>query len=140
MKKGRDSSGMGKAGMSRRAFMERVSAAGLGVVSMKVGAETPMIGAPLGFQAPAHEASAIGKLSAEASCTSLDGTWKLFYFPQGKHQIVNPGQLKTLRLASIDATVPGEVALDLSRKGELPADLFYGENILDFGVPDLLYQ
>ena len=60
---------------------------------------------------------------------SLNGAWKLFYFPQGKYSISRPDQLKTQGLTSIEASVPGEVALDLSRKGELPADLFFAENI-----------
>ena len=60
---------------------------------------------------------------------SLNGAWKLFYFPQGKYTISNPDQLREHRLAPIDATVPGETALDLSRHGILPADLFFGENI-----------
>ncbi len=60
---------------------------------------------------------------------SLDGEWKLFYFPQGKYQIGDPGQLKAQGLTAIAASVPGEVALDLSRKGELPADLFFADNM-----------
>jgi beta-mannosidase len=60
---------------------------------------------------------------------SLDGQWKLYYFPQGERQIRHPDQLKTQGLTAIDATVPGEAVLDLSRKGVLPADLLYGENI-----------
>ncbi|MGD1104811.1 MAG: hypothetical protein ABSA59_22430, partial [Terriglobia bacterium] len=60
---------------------------------------------------------------------SLNGPWKLFYFPQGKFQITNPEQLKTQGLTPIEASVPGETALDLSRQGVLPADLFFGENI-----------
>jgi beta-mannosidase len=59
----------------------------------------------------------------------LDGNWRLFYFPQGKYQISHPDQLKTKELTSIEASVPGEAALDLSRKGELPADLFFADNI-----------
>ena len=60
---------------------------------------------------------------------SLDGKWSLFYFPQGKYPITHPDQLKARGLASIEASVPGNVELDLSRKGELPADLMYGDNI-----------
>ena len=60
---------------------------------------------------------------------SLNGPWKLFYFPQGKFQITNPDQLKTHGLTPMEASVPGETALDLSRQGVLPADLFFGENI-----------
>ena len=69
------------------------------------------------------------KLVPETVHISLNGPWKLFYFPQGKYQISNPDQLKTQGLTSIEASVPGEVALDLSRKGELPADLFFAENL-----------
>ena len=64
-----------------------------------------------------------------AAHVSLNGAWKLFYFPQGKFKISNPDQLKTHGLTPIEAMVPGETALDLSRKGILPADLFFGENI-----------
>ena len=69
------------------------------------------------------------KPASEAVHISLNGPWKLFYFPQGKHQISNPDQLKTHGLMPIEAVVPGEAALDLSRQGVLPADLFFGENI-----------
>jgi beta-mannosidase len=62
--------------------------------------------------------------------TSLDGTWRLTYFPQGKYRPANPDQLRSLKLQSIEAAVPGNVELDLSRKGELPADLYFGDNIL----------
>jgi beta-galactosidase/beta-glucuronidase len=67
--------------------------------------------------------------SAEAVHISLNGPWKLFYFPQGKYQITNPDQLKAQGLAPIEATVPGEAPLDLSRQGVLPADLFFAENL-----------
>jgi len=60
---------------------------------------------------------------------SLDGSWRLFFFPQGKFQVSHPDQLKTQELTSIEASVPGEAALDLSRRGELPADLFFADNI-----------
>ncbi len=60
---------------------------------------------------------------------SLDGKWELFYFPQGKYRVTEPDQLKALRLAPIEATVPGNVELDLSRHGELPADLYFADNI-----------
>jgi beta-mannosidase len=66
---------------------------------------------------------------SEAAHISLNGTWKLFYFPQGKYPITNPDQLETHGLTPIEAIVPGETALDLSRQGVLPTDLFFGENI-----------
>lgn len=59
----------------------------------------------------------------------LDGQWSLFCFPQGKYRVAHPNELSALGLASIEASVPGDAMLDLSRKGGLPADLFNGENI-----------
>lgn len=58
---------------------------------------------------------------------SLDGTWKLCYFPQGKYNIDNPEQLKASK--ALSATVPGNVEFDLINAGELPEDLFYADNI-----------
>ena len=66
---------------------------------------------------------------SETMRVSLDGKWKLFYFPQGKYQIAHPDQLRTQGLTSIEASVPGNVELDLSAKGELPADLFFADNL-----------
>ena len=60
---------------------------------------------------------------------SLNGPWKLFYFPQGTHHITNPDQLKSQGLTPVEATVPGDAPLDLSRQRVLPADLFFGENL-----------
>ena len=44
---------------------------------------------------------------------SLNGPWRLFYFPQGKYQITQPDQLKAQGLTWIEASVPGEAPLDL---------------------------
>jgi len=74
---------------------------------------------------------------------SLDGKWRLFYFPQGKYSIANPDQLKTQGLTSIEASVPGNVELDLSAKGELPPDLFFADNLAKlkpFELYDWWYQ
>ena len=60
---------------------------------------------------------------------NLDGAWRLFYFPHDKYQINRPDQLKASGLTSIEASVPGDAPLDLSREGELPADLFFADNI-----------
>jgi beta-mannosidase len=89
-----------------------------------------LIVASTGLQARTQAGTPSGQAAAEPRHISLDGTWKLFYFPQGKYQINHPGQLKTQALAPIEATVPGNVELDLSRHGDLPADLLYGDNIL----------
>jgi beta-mannosidase len=79
------------------------------------------------------------KPDSEAVHISLNGTWKLFYFPQGKYHFANPDQLKAQGLTPIEATVPGETALDLSRQGILPKDLYFGENPLNLR-PYELYE
>ena len=66
---------------------------------------------------------------SETIRVSLDGKWKLFYFPEGKYQITHPDQLRTQGPASIEASVPGNVELDLAAKGVLPADLFFADNL-----------
>ena len=70
---------------------------------------------------------------------SLDGRWKLFCFPQGTYKVTEPRQLLSTGLSAIDATVPGEGPLELSRIGKLPADLYYGENIRTL-IPYELYE
>jgi len=75
------------------------------------------------------QAGAASEPAQETVHISLNGPWKLFYFPQGKYQITGPDQLKALPFAPIEAIVPGEAPLDLSRKEILPADLFFGENL-----------
>lgn len=60
---------------------------------------------------------------------SLNGTWDLYYFKQDSMRIAEPSALKTADIARVDATVPGNVELDLSRAGVLPHDLYMGENI-----------
>jgi beta-mannosidase len=87
------------------------------------------MGVPWWLPGQTPAAAAGGKPISEAAHISLDGSWKLFYFPQGKYRITNPDQLKTQGLTAIEASVPGETPLDLSRQGVLPADLFFGENI-----------
>ncbi|MEW6753853.1 MAG: sugar-binding domain-containing protein [Candidatus Latescibacterota bacterium] len=59
---------------------------------------------------------------------SLDGTWHLTWFPEGKYAVSGPADLKTLHAPSVPAQVPGNVELDLMRAGHLP-DVFYGDNI-----------
>ena len=78
---------------------------------------------------PARSSADATTAGAAPVHVSLNGAWKLFYFPQGKYPISNPDQLREHGLTPIEATVPGETALDLSRHGILPADLFFGENI-----------
>lgn len=60
---------------------------------------------------------------------SLDGAWELVTFPQQESPIRTPEDLDDYRDRAIPAEVPGNVALDLARSGELPSDLFFGDNI-----------
>jgi len=60
---------------------------------------------------------------------AIDGDWKLYYYQQKKYCIESPGQLEKLGIPCVDAQVPGNVELDLSRAGVLPEDLFFGDNI-----------
>lgn len=65
----------------------------------------------------------------------LEGPWRLSYRSMGTGA-TQAGSTRTpigdeeARLVPVEATVPGNVELDLSRAGILPADLFHGENIL----------
>ena len=59
---------------------------------------------------------------------SLDGQWGLVHFGEGQHHPHSPAELKSLGLAEIQASVPGNVELDLVRAGQLP-DPFFGENM-----------
>ena len=61
---------------------------------------------------------------------NLNGKWKLYYAPQGERKISAVGELKNSGIPFLDATVPGNVELDLSKAGILPEDLFKGMNIL----------
>ena len=107
--------------LSRRGF---IAASSFGTAALLIDgipsfASYPLLDSPEASQRPA----------AGPVHISLDGQWKLYYFPQGKHDIADPHQLKAAALKAIDATVPGDAPLELSRIGELPADLLYGENI-----------
>ena len=56
----------------------------------------------------------------------ISSDWKLYYFPQYEREIsLNNICGKT----AIDATVPGNVELDLMRVGLLPEDLYKDENV-----------
>ena len=61
---------------------------------------------------------------------NLNGTWKLYYCPEGSHPIASVSELNDSGIPSVPCTVPGNVELDLSAAGILPKDLFMGENIL----------
>lgn len=65
---------------------------------------------------------------------SLDGSWRLFYTDHEQYikyggKVNTEAELIKSGFESIDATVPGNMALDLWRGGVIPVP-FYGENIL----------
>jgi beta-mannosidase len=59
----------------------------------------------------------------------LNGAWTLYWFPQGERDVSSPGRLDGCGCPRVPAEVPGNCALDLSRAGVLPEDLFFGDNI-----------
>ncbi len=59
---------------------------------------------------------------------SLDGDWRLAFFPEGESPVKGPDDLATHATQTIPARVPGNVELDLQRAGLLP-DPFYASNI-----------
>ena len=61
---------------------------------------------------------------------NLNGDWKLYYSYQDSVKVSDVNELKNSGIPFVDATVPGNVELDLSKAGILPEDLFKGMNIL----------
>ena len=59
----------------------------------------------------------------------LNGKWKLYYFVDSSIPIGDVSELESKGVPCIDATVPGNVELDLSDAGILPKDLYKGMNI-----------
>ena len=59
---------------------------------------------------------------------SLNGNWNLQFFPQPKHAIYSPEELLSVNTQQIDATVPGNVELDMLKAG-LISDPMIGNNI-----------
>ena len=60
----------------------------------------------------------------------LNGSWRLYYYPSYEQKIETVDALRQAQVSCVDAVVPGNVELDLSRAGILPEDLFKGMNIL----------
>ena len=54
---------------------------------------------------------------AEAQSISLDGTWTLDYWQQGKTPVRGPEQMDGVHFQTVAASVPGNVELDLLRAG-----------------------
>lgn len=62
---------------------------------------------------------------------TLNGKWRLYYSPEGSVKVDSVNALADSGIPSVEAMVPGNVELDLSRAGVLPEDLFKGMNILE---------
>ena len=73
-------------------------------------------------------ASGAPSQGAERTCLSLDGEWRLSYGAQRDDGPRTPADLAKVGWASVAATVPGNVEIDLMRAGKLP-DLSVGNNI-----------
>ena len=58
----------------------------------------------------------------------LNGNWKLYYFVDSSIEIHDVTELENKNIPCIDATVPGNVELDISAAGILPEDLYKGMN------------
>ena len=56
-------------------------------------------------------------LPLQAETLSLDGTWTLDYWPQGRTPVVSPEGMDGIRFETVRATVPGNVELDLLAAG-----------------------
>ena len=60
----------------------------------------------------------------------IGGKWNLLFVEETGIYPITPEDLANISYQEIEATVPGNVELDLSRHGILPDDLFFGDNIL----------
>lgn len=60
----------------------------------------------------------------------IGGKWNLLFFEETGIYPISPEDLANISYQEIEATVPGNVELDLSRHGILSDDLFFGDNIL----------
>ena len=56
-------------------------------------------------------------LPLQAETLSLDGSWTLDYWPQGRTPVVSPEGMDGIRFETVRATVPGNVELDLLAAG-----------------------
>jgi beta-mannosidase len=63
-----------------------------------------------------------------ASNVSLNGCWDLKFFPQPKYPVTSPAELVTIEVQQVEATVPGNVELDLLKAGFI-ADPMIGSNV-----------
>ena len=67
-------------------------------------------------------------LAAPDTVISLNGRWTLAYWPQAEKPVTEPGQLTSLAVETVAATVPGNVELDLLAAGRI-ADPMIGSHV-----------
>ena len=60
---------------------------------------------------------------------SLNGKWTLYYADTGEYTVDDYSDFDSVGIPHVEAQVPGNVELDLSKAGVLPADLFMGNVI-----------
>lgn len=63
---------------------------------------------------------AASAILASAEDISLNGRWTLDYWEQPREAVLCPEQLKDIQYETIEATVPGDVILDLYAAGKIP--------------------
>lgn len=63
-----------------------------------------------------------------ASNVSLNGSWDLKFFPQPQIAVISPKGLENVNVKQIEATVPGNVELDMLKAG-LISDPMVGNNV-----------
>lgn len=61
----------------------------------------------------------------------LNGIWTLYYAESGKYNIENYALFDMYDIPHIQATVPGNVELDLAKNKILPQDLFMGNSLIE---------
>ena len=57
---------------------------------------------------------------------SLNGKWTLYYADTGEYTVDDYSDFDGVGIPHVEAQVPGNVELDLSKAGVLPEDLFMG--------------
>ena len=70
----------------------------------------------------------IENISASPNSISLNGKWQLSYWKQRAQAVIAPQEMKNLQIQEIEASVPGNVELDLFTAGLIP-DPMIGNNV-----------
>lgn len=70
----------------------------------------------------------LGNITALSGNISLNGKWQLSYWKQPSKPVVTPQAINDMQVEKIDASVPGNVELDLMAAGLIP-DPMIGSNV-----------